>query len=66
MTSSGATAPERPAIPSGDCPRVYWHRELPPVDADITGEHVLVSAATRGERSIREWTSTIPRVRTLS
>ena len=52
MTSSSATAPERPAIPSGDCPRVYWHRELPPVDADIMGEHVLEATSGRVQGSL--------------
>jgi hypothetical protein len=45
MTLSSATA--QLAMPSGDCQRVYWHRELPPVDADIMGEHVLEATSQR-------------------
>lgn len=52
MTPSSATAPERLPIPSGDSPRVYWHRELPPVDAEIMGEHVLEATSERVQGSL--------------
>jgi len=26
---------------------VYWHRELPPLDAEIDGEHVVEAASSR-------------------
>jgi hypothetical protein len=26
---------------------LYWHRELPPLDADIMGEHVVEAASAR-------------------
>lgn len=47
MRSPSATAQESAPIPPDDCPRVYWHRELPPVDADIIGEHVLEATSKR-------------------
>jgi hypothetical protein len=46
MTSSIATAVESVPI-RPDCPRVYWHRELPPVNAEIMGEHVLEATSER-------------------
>jgi hypothetical protein len=42
-TATDNTAPMTP----GDCQRVYWHRELPPLDADIMGEHVLEATSGR-------------------
>ena len=27
--------------------RIYWHRELPPLNAEIIGEHVLEATSTR-------------------
>jgi hypothetical protein len=27
--------------------RVYWHRELPPLDAEVMGEHVLEAVSSR-------------------
>ena len=30
-----------------DCQRVYWHRELPPLDAEIVAEHVLEATSGR-------------------
>jgi hypothetical protein len=35
--------PDRPA----DAKVVYWHRELPPLDADAIGEHVLEATSCR-------------------
>ena len=37
------TAPMTPA----DDRRVYWHRELPPLNAEIMGEHVLEATSGR-------------------
>ena len=31
---------------------VYWHRELPPVDADIMGEHTVEAESDRIEGTI--------------
>jgi hypothetical protein len=31
---------------------VYWHRELPPIDAEIMGEHTLEAASARIEGTI--------------
>ena len=28
----------------------YWHRDLPPIDAEITGEHTLEAASRHGAR----------------
>lgn len=28
-------------------PRIFWHRELPPLDAEIAGEHTLEAVSTR-------------------
>jgi hypothetical protein len=43
ITTTDDTAP----IPPADCQRVYWHRELPPRNADIMGEHVLEATSGR-------------------
>jgi hypothetical protein len=32
--------------------RVFWHRDLPPVDADIVGEYVLEATSERVQGSI--------------
>ena len=40
------------SIVSGECRRVYWHRDLPPVDADIMGEHVLEATSERVQGSL--------------
>ena len=31
---------------------VYWHRELPPIDADLLGEHTLEANSTRVEGTL--------------
>jgi hypothetical protein len=56
MTLSSAGAQEGPRIPPDDRRRVYWHRELPPVDAEIMGEHVLeaVSERVQGSLALRD------------
>ena len=33
-------------------PVVFWHRELPPVDAQILGEHTLEAASERVQGSL--------------
>jgi len=52
MTPATATAhktlPELPA----DRPRVYWHRDLPPADAEILGEHILEATSHRVQGSL--------------
>ncbi len=52
MTPSTAIAQENPVRSADDVPRVYWHRELPPVDADIIGEHVLEATSMRVQGSL--------------
>ena len=34
-------------MPTLDHPPVYWHRELPPADAEILGEHTLEATSRR-------------------
>jgi hypothetical protein len=43
ITTTDTTAPMTPA----DGKRVYWHRELPPLNAGIMGEHVLEATSGR-------------------
>jgi hypothetical protein len=31
---------------------VYWHRELPPVDADVVDEHVIEAVSSRVEGTL--------------
>ncbi len=31
---------------------VYWHRELPPFDAEMMGEHVLEATSSRAQSSL--------------
>ena len=52
MTLSSETAQESLPISVGDRPLVYWHRELPPVDAEIMGEHVLEATSERVQGSL--------------
>ena len=52
MTSLTAAAPESLPIRADDWPRVYWHRELPPVHAEIMGEHVLEATSERVQGSL--------------
>jgi hypothetical protein len=52
MTSSIATAQESSPARSDHCTRVYWHRELPPVHAEIMGEHVLEASSDRVRSSL--------------
>ena len=52
MTSPSATAQECVPTRPDDGPRVYWHRELPPVHAEIMGEHVLEATSERVQGSL--------------
>ena len=52
MTLFSATAQESLSLTSEDCRRVYWHRELPPLDAEIVGEHVLEATSERVQGSL--------------
>jgi hypothetical protein len=47
MTSSSATAQESAPTRCDQSRRVYWHRELPPFDAEIMGEHVVEATSER-------------------
>jgi hypothetical protein len=51
MTPTRATAAERPGPAAGD-PIVYWHRQLPPFDAELLGEHVLEATSARVQGSL--------------
>jgi phage terminase large subunit-like protein len=46
MTAPTATNNTAP-MTEEDCQRIYWHRELPPLDANIMGEHVLEATSGR-------------------
>jgi hypothetical protein len=52
MTLSNANVQESLPISSGDIQRIYWHRELPPVKAEIMGEHVLEATSQRLQGSL--------------
>ena len=46
--SEGTTGVERPAVSGPEEPRcIYWHRDLPPGDAEMLGEHVLEAHSSR-------------------
>jgi hypothetical protein len=47
-----ATIPSKSAPLPADRRRVYWHRELPPLDAEIMGEHVLEATSDRVRGSL--------------
>ena len=47
MTAPTTTADPVTPMTSADYQRVYWHRELPPLNADIMGEHVLEATSGR-------------------
>ena len=48
MTAPTTTADPATPMTSADYQRVYWHRELPPLNADIMGEHVLEAQRVGG------------------
>jgi hypothetical protein len=41
-----------PTTSNSDRKRVYWHRELPPFDAEMIGEHVLEATSSRVQGSL--------------
>ena len=47
MTTQSTTADHTTPATFDDHQLVYWHRELPPFDADIMGEHVLEATSGR-------------------
>jgi hypothetical protein len=47
MTAPITTIEDTAAMTPADGQRVYWHRELPPLNADIMGEHVLEATSGR-------------------
>jgi hypothetical protein len=47
MTALSTTADHIAPQTHGDRQLVYWHRELPPLDADIMGEQVLEATSGR-------------------
>lgn len=51
MTPPTATIHERETAHDKDR-RVFWHRDLPPIDADIVGEYVLEATSERVQGSI--------------
>ncbi len=51
MTPMSAAAHES-TIAHEDGRRVFWHRDLPPIDTDIVGEYVLEATSERVQGSI--------------
>lgn len=47
MIGSNTTINDAEPKTPGEEKRVYWHRELPPLSADIMGEHVLEATSSR-------------------
>ena len=45
-TQPAATA-SHPGLTAGELPIVYWHRHLPPLEAEMLGEHVLEATSCR-------------------
>jgi hypothetical protein len=41
-----------PTINDSDQKRIYWHRELPPFDAEMMGEYVLEATSNREQGSL--------------
>ena len=41
-----------PTINDSTQKRIYWHRELPPLDAELMGEHVLEATSSRVQGSL--------------
>jgi len=42
-----STSASLPSPTAGEPPVVYWHRQLPPVEAEMIGEHVLEATSVR-------------------
>jgi hypothetical protein len=51
LTHSITTA-EQPSLAASGHPIVYWHRQLPPIDAEMLGEHVLEATSGRVQGSL--------------
>ena len=45
--STIAIIADEPNLAASRCPIVYWHRQLPPLDAQLLGEHVLEATSGR-------------------
>jgi hypothetical protein len=41
-----------PTMGNADRKRIYWHRELPPFEAEMMGEHVLEATSDRVQGSL--------------
>jgi hypothetical protein len=41
-----------PTVRSGERTGIYWHRQLPPFDAEIMGEHVVEATSNRVRGSL--------------
>lgn len=56
LTSTTTTMAQPDGLAPSGPPIVYWHRQLPPLDAEIVGEHVLEanSGRVRGSLSHRD------------
>jgi hypothetical protein len=46
MSTTAITA-DQPNLPASQRPIVYWHRQLPPLEAELLGEHVLEATSGR-------------------
>ena len=42
-----STSASLPSPRAAEPPVVYWHRQLPPMEAEMTGEHVLEATSVR-------------------
>jgi len=51
MTPTNVTV-QNDTVGREDSRRVFWHRELPPLDTDMVGEYVLESTSARVQGSI--------------
>lgn len=41
------TVEQAPMVEESNRKRIYWHRELPPLEAEMIGEHVLEATSSR-------------------
>ena len=51
-THPAATIALHPSLTTGEPPVVYWHRQLPPLEAEMLGEHVLEATSGRAQGSL--------------
>lgn len=47
QTRTTANAADQPSLAADSHPIVYWHRQLPPLDAELLDEHVLEATSGR-------------------